>query len=83
MKTKEQIIEAAWNALQTAPLGQPDEVPEGWVTAFEVSKRINQSLTNARLKLKAQVAKGAFEEKKFRIPCHGELRRVYHYRPKT
>ena len=72
---------AKWCAALTAPIVE-DEVPPGWHTSRELSKRLCKSESRMGELLQAALAAGKCERKEFRINLNGRSRPVPHYRLK-
>lgn len=70
-------------ALQNSFVGAEEKVPKGWLTAFQIQEKYFPKYTvkHVRDLLSANVKK--FERTKFRVRLpSGDLRSVYHYKPK-
>lgn len=59
-----------------------DEVPDGWLTAAELSEKLNKPLSTMGKMLLVAVRAGKCEVKKFRINCGVAVRPVPHYKLK-
>lgn len=72
---------AKWCAALTSEI-VPDEVPEGWLTAAQLSERLNKPASTMGKMLTAAVRSGKAEVKKFRVMVGSFIRPTNHYRPK-
>lgn len=78
--TAEALSAAAWSAALEELPKPVDTVPEGWLTAFEISRQTTTTLTTLRRSLKELVAAGRCEVKKFRVLHEKNVRPLSHYR---
>ena len=70
-----------WCAALTAEIFT-DEVPEGWLTAAQLSQRLNKPTSTMNKLLVAAVRSGKAEVKKFRVSVGAFVRPTQHYRLK-
>lgn len=68
--------------LTSALSGKPDIVPEGWLTAKQLSARLGRSDSHGRRLIAIGVANGILDMKRFRIKFDGMVRLVPHYAEK-
>lgn len=70
----------AFANLQRELCGQPDNVPEGWLTAQQWSAEYGGSAVHTGRIIKAAVDAGKMHSSKFRIASGGRLMSIPHYR---
>jgi len=79
MKAKPDPDLAKWCAALAAPISE-DEVPQGWLTARALAKKIGRAEKTTGNLLRAAVADGRAERQSFRIITGAGVRPVPHYR---
>ncbi len=79
--TAEQLAAAAWAAALATPK-TVDEVPEGWLTAKEISAKLGKATPTVGALLCRAVFEGRCERKTFRITSGSVTRPIPHYRLK-
>ena len=79
--TAEQLTASAWAAALATPK-EVDEVPEGWLTAKEISAKLGKATPTVGASLCRAVAEGRCERKTFRVTSGSVTRPIPHYRLK-